>query len=120
VCFDSCHGFAAGIDVSMADGWTAVCDAVDSYLGPAGLVAVHANDCKGALGEHRDRHEWIGDGAIGSPGFAAMLTEGRLAEVAAIVEMPGDPAVKDRENVARLRKLRDACGGVDAPGPASA
>jgi deoxyribonuclease-4 len=120
VCFDSCHGFAAGIDVSGAEGWSAVCDAVDANLGPGGLVAVHANDCKAGLGEHRDRHEWIGDGGIGSVGFAAMLREPRLSGVGAIVEMPGDPDVKDRENVGRLRKLRDACAGDDDPAPTTA
>jgi deoxyribonuclease-4 len=120
VCFDSCHGFAAGIDVSGPEGWSAVCDAVESSLGLGGLVAVHANDCKGGLGEHRDRHEWIGDGEMGRAGFAAMLREPRLSGVAAIVEMPGDPEVKDRENVGRLRKLRDAFAGDDAPVPGTA
>jgi deoxyribonuclease-4 len=120
VCFDSCHGFAAGIDVSGPAGWRAVCDAVESYLGTGGIAAVHANDCKGGLGMHRDRHEWIGDGEMGNAGFAAMLQEPRLSEVAAIVEMPGDPAVKDRENVGRLRTLRDACAGDDAPVPTTA
>jgi deoxyribonuclease-4 len=120
ICFDSCHGFAAGIDVSGPDGWASVCDVVGSYLGRDGMVAVHANDCKGGLGEHRDRHEWVGDGGVGMAGFAAMLGEPRLAGVPAIVEMPGDPKVKDRENVGRLRTLRDASGADGAPGPSTA
>jgi deoxyribonuclease-4 len=107
VCFDTCHGFAGGIDVSGPEGWAQVCDTVGSALGPDGLVAIHANDCKGELGSHKDRHEWIGDGFVGDAGFAAMFAEPRLREVPVIVEMPGEPPSKDSVNVARLRKLRD-------------
>lgn len=120
VCFDTCHGFAAGIDVSGAEGWSSVCDAVGSVLGPAGLLLIHANDCKGELASHRDRHEWIGDGSIGSSGFAAMFAERRLADVPMIVEMPGEPPLKDSENVARLKALRDGGGAAAGRSPASA
>lgn len=119
VCFDSCHGFAAGIDVSRPSGWTAVCDAVGSALGPGGLLAIHANDCKGELGSHRDRHEWIGDGFVGYEGFASMFAEVRLRDVPVVVEMPGEPPEKDRVNVARLRTLRDDDGAAGGRPPAS-
>jgi deoxyribonuclease-4 len=114
VCFDTCHGFAGGIDVSQASGWTAVCDTVDSILGADGLVAIHANDCKGELGSHKDRHEWIGDGFVGYEGFEAMFAETRLQGVPVLVEMPGEPPEKDSINVARLRALRD--GGAAGAG----
>jgi deoxyribonuclease IV len=120
ICFDSCHGFAAGIDVSEADGWSQLCDAVHAGLGPGGLLAIHANDCKGELGAHKDRHAWIGDGHVGLDGFAAMFAEPRLAEVAVVVEMPGEPPEKDRENVGRLRTLRDAAAAAACRSPESA
>jgi deoxyribonuclease-4 len=113
ICFDSCHGYAAGIDVSLADGWAHVRETATRYLGGDGLAAIHANDCKGDLGAHKDRHEWIGDGKVGSAGFAAMFAEAGLADVPVILEMPGDPPEKDRENVERLRSLR---ASVAAPG----
>ncbi len=106
VCFDACHGFAAGIDVGDGSGWTRVCDVVESTLGRGGLRLVHANDCAGDLGGHRDRHAWIGDGSIGTEGFRAMFLEPRLAGVPAILEMPGEPPEKDIVNLERLRKLR--------------
>ena len=43
------------------------------------LRLLHANDCAFPLGSKRDRHAWIGDGAIGEQGFAAMVCEPRLA-----------------------------------------
>lgn len=119
VCFDTCHGFAAGVDISQPSGWRAVCDAVESALGMDGLLAIHANDCKGELGSHRDRHEWIGDGLIGHRGFDAMFLEPRLSDVPAIVEMPGEPPEKDAVNVARLRASRDAAGADGGRSPAS-
>jgi deoxyribonuclease-4 len=120
VCFDTCHGFAAGIDVSGPGGWTAVCDAVDTVLGPGGLLAIHGNDCKGELGGHRDRHEWIGDGFVGCDGFAAMFAEPRLAGVPVMVEMPGEPPAKDSENVARLKALRAGAEAGAGRSPGSA
>jgi deoxyribonuclease-4 len=111
VCFDTCHGFAAGIDISRPEGWSHVRDVVQVYLGADGLAAIHANDCKGELASHRDRHEWIGDGNIGSAGFEAMFGETGLGEVPVLVEMPGEAPLKDSENVERLRSLR-ASGAV--------
>jgi deoxyribonuclease-4 len=120
VCFDTCHGFAGGIDVSGPEGWTYVCDTVDATLGAGGLVAIHANDCKGELGSHKDRHEWIGDGFVGYAGFAAMFAEPRLHGVPVILEMPGEPLLKDSINVARLRALRDGDEAGAGRSPASA
>jgi len=114
ICFDTCHAFAAGIDVSVPAGWAGVCDTVGSALGPEGLLAIHANDCTGELGSHRDRHAWIGDGLVGLAGFSAMFAEPRLAGVPVIVEMPGTPPEKDRINVARLKASRDGgAAGAD-------
>ena len=112
VCIDTCHAFAAGIDLRDTAAWTAFADDFDARIGLEHLRVIHANDCSGGLGDHRDRHAWIGDGGIGAAGFAAMLKEPRLGHVAAIMEMPGDIPVKDVENIARLRRLRD---GVSAP-----
>ena len=112
ICFDTCHGFAAGIDVSTSEGWNHVCGAVEATLGMEALRLIHANDCNGELGSHRDRHAWIGEGAIGRGGFAAMFAESRLAAASVVLEMPGDPPEKDRLNIEVLRVLR---GGGGAP-----
>jgi deoxyribonuclease IV len=112
VCIDTCHAFAAGIDLRDADGWDAFVREFDERIGLDRLCVIHANDCAGGLGERRDRHAWIGDGEIGGCGFAAMFAQTRLAHVAAIIEMPGERPVKDVENLARLRRLR---ASVSAP-----
>jgi deoxyribonuclease-4 len=95
LCFDTCHGFAGGIDVRSEEGWSALLDELTALAGPGAIRLVHANDCKGGFGSHRDRHEWIGDGLIGAEGFAAMLRHPALAGSSVVVEMPGEGPHKD-------------------------
>lgn len=120
LCFDTCHGFAAGIDVRTSEGWAGALDELEGLCGPDAIALIHANDCKGELGSHKDRHEWIGEGSLGTAAFAAMFAQRGLARAAVVVEMPGDGPHKDEENVRRLRALRDGGAASGAPGPAPA
>jgi deoxyribonuclease IV len=120
LCFDTCHAFAGGIDVRTAQGWDSALAEMESIAGPGAVALIHANDCRGEFGSHKDRHEWVGDGSIGYEGFAAMLRHPGLAGVSVVVEMPGDGPHKDEENVRRLKALRDGGGASAAPGPANA
>jgi len=109
VCLDTCHAHAAGWDLSVAGGWAALVSAFESCCGMP-IEAVHANDCAFPPGQHRDRHAWIGEGTIGEGGFTHVMRDPRLAGVPVVTEMPGEVPYKDIENVARLRRLRDASG----------
>jgi deoxyribonuclease-4 len=115
LCIDTCHAFAAGIDLRGPEGWTRLLGHIDAHCGPGSVALVHSNDCKGEFGSHRDRHEWVGDGFVGESGFAAMFEQPSLLHAAAIVEMPGDPPDKDTINVSRLKLLRDAAGAFAGP-----
>lgn len=120
LCFDTCHGFAGGIDVRSDGGWASMLQELQSQAGPEAVRLIHANDCKGEFGSHKDRHEWVGDGHIGLEGFAAMLRQPGLAAASVVVEMPGDGPYKDEENVRRLKSLRDADGASAGQGPVRA
>jgi len=111
VCLDTCHAHAYGYELSSADAWVRVLDGIDGCCGTGRLRLLHANDCGFPLGSRRDRHAWIGDGAIGQAGFEAMVCQERLADVPAVMEMPGDPPGKDVVNLTRLKTARDACAG---------
>jgi deoxyribonuclease-4 len=67
---------------------------------------MHLNDSKAPLGSRRDRHELIGEGAIGELAFRRIMTDERLAEVPKLIETPKlDDAVKtDRRMLRRLRR----------------
>ena len=120
LCFDTCHGFAGGIDVRGDEGWHSALERLTSLAGSRAVRLVHANDCKGEFGSHKDRHEWIGDGHIGAEGFAAMMRQAALDGASVVVEMPGEGPYKDAENVRRLKSLRDGGVASAAQGPGRA
>ncbi len=104
VCLDTCHLYAAGHDISTKSGWASVMDELEDSLGSRRVLAWHANDSKGALGSHRDRHEAIGKGEIGREGFRCLMTDPRFTDVPKILETPKEDGM-DPVNLAVLRKL---------------
>jgi len=106
VCFDTCHAFAAGYDLSSAAGYAAVMERFQQIIGLEHLRLFHLNDSKKGLNSHVDRHEHIGQGAIGQAGFQALMQDERLSQVPKILETPkGDQEEMDEVNLALLREL---------------
>jgi len=105
VCIDTAHIFAAGYDI--ARDYDAVIARFDETVGLDRLGAMHLNDSKAPLGSRRDRHELIGEGAIGELAFRRIMTDERLAEVPKVIETPklDDPVKTDRRMLRRLRRF---------------
>jgi deoxyribonuclease-4 len=121
VCIDTCHAFAAGYDLSSADGVAAAMAELDREIGFARVAAIHCNDSKAPLGAGRDLHENIGEGQIGEAGFEALMAHPALADVPFILEVPGykiDGAGKgpDRPNVERLKAIRERAAAAAPAG----
>jgi deoxyribonuclease-4 len=89
VCLDTQHLFASGTDYRSAELAEAVVRTVDSTIGLTSLRCLHLNDSKVPLGANRDRHENLGDGAIGATGLAVLLGHPALQQLDAILEVPG-------------------------------
>ena len=111
VCLDTCHVFAAGYPLAPAAELDATLTAFDRLIGLARLKVIHANDSKKPFGSRVDRHEAIGEGAIGPEAFRLLMNDPRLAAVPVILETPKegadgkvDPAM-DRKNLATLRAM---------------
>jgi len=102
VCLDTCHVFAAGYDISTAEGFARVMGEFDRTVGLASLEAFHLNDCKKPLGCRVDRHEHIGEGQIGLEPFRQLVNDPRFAGTPAFLETE----LRFRENLAVLRSLR--------------
>jgi deoxyribonuclease-4 len=66
---------------------------------------MHLNDSKAPFGSRKDRHELIGEGAIGAEPFRRIMTDPRFADVPKVIETPkGDDAeVNDRRMLELLR-----------------
>jgi deoxyribonuclease-4 len=112
VCFDTCHAWAAGHDLSVPGGMTATLDALEATVGPGRLGLVHANDSLDECGSKRDRHTTIGAGTIGTGAFAELLVHPSMRGVPVVVETPseldGSPSAGHARDIALLRSLRDA------------
>lgn len=88
ICFDSCHAFAAGYDISTKDAYEETMSKFDEVLGLDLLQVIHLNDTKKELGSRRDRHDHIGEGLLGFDAFRFLVNDKRLADVPAILETP--------------------------------
>lgn len=70
VCFDTCHGFAAGYDLRSEDAYNETWRQFDDIIGLKYLKAFHVNDSMKGLGSGRDLHQNIGKTiACGCPGI---------------------------------------------------
>ncbi|MGN0034251.1 MAG: deoxyribonuclease IV [Coriobacteriales bacterium] len=102
VCLDTCHVWDAGYDV--AGDLDGVLDAFDRVIGLERLRAVHLNDSKNPRGSHKDRHERIGQGAIGFDALARVFTHPALAGVPFVLETPNElPGYA--EEISSLRRV---------------
>ena len=104
VCFDTCHGFAAGYDLRTMESVESTIKMLDEVIGFERLKLVHLNDSKGGLNSRIDRHEHIGMGMIGEEGFRNIL-KSRLGQLPLILETPIDKRRSDIENLQKVREL---------------
>ena len=106
ICFDTCHTFAAGYDLTTRESYDRVWDDFDRIVGLERLHCFHFNDSKKGLGCRVDRHEHIGQGAMGLEPFRLLLNDPRFATVPKILETPkGDNDEMDEVNLKLLRSL---------------
>ncbi len=104
VCFDTCHVFAAGYDMRTEADCETTFDQFDHGIGLDRLKAFHLNDAKSAYQSCVDRHEHIGEGAIGAAAFAFILNDARFAETPLIIETP-QMKTMHKTNLETLRGL---------------
>jgi deoxyribonuclease-4 len=108
VCLDTCHAFAAGHDLAAPGGVKDALDALVATVGEGRLKLVHANDSKDDCGSAKDRHENIGAGRIGERPFADLFRHPAVAGVPFIIETPGRAPEPHANDIATLKRLRDA------------
>lgn len=114
ICFDTCHGFAAGYDFTSPKGLEGMLSELEQEVGLECLKLIHTNDSKHPLGARRDRHEHIGRGQIGLAGFQLMINHAQLRDLPFILETPkADHETEklnsemDRINLNTMRSLRE-------------
>ncbi len=112
ICFDTCHVLASGYDIRTPEAYEATISEFDKVVGLEQIKCFHFNDSKYDLGERKDRHTHIGEGYVGSQGFANFVNDPRWADHPAHLETPkteedddGNEIDMDVENLKRLRDL---------------
>jgi len=101
ICIDTCHIFAAGYDIRTPETYSATFEKFDKTVGIDKVKAIHCNDSKKNFGSRVDRHEHLGDGAIGGEFFKMIMKDGRFDLIPKIVETPTENE-GHRKNVMKL------------------
>ena len=104
-CFDTCHAFAAGYDLSTSKSVIDILNKFDQIIGLKYLKVVHLNDSKGELGNGLDRHQHIGRGFIGESGFRELLKNSIIKQLPLILETPIDETFDDEYNINKIYSL---------------
>lgn len=88
VCLDTCHVFDGGYDI--VDNLENVLEEFDKIIGISKLKAIHINDSMNYLGCHKDRHQKIGQGAIGIDAFERIINHKYLKDLPYYLETPNE------------------------------
>jgi len=107
VCVDTAHAFAAGYDLSTAEGVAETVEAFDEEVGLEHLACIHLNDSKHDCGTHRDEHAHIGEGYIGVEGMHAIVNHPDLRELPFVLETPTEDGKSYAWNIERVKELRE-------------
>lgn len=101
VCLDTCHAFAAGYDLRTPAGYEDFLSCCEQDFGLSAVGCWHLNDSRHDLGSCRDRHEHLGQGALGEEPFGYILNDRRWFDTPLLLETP-----KTVERVSDLRNMQ--------------
>ncbi len=102
VCLDTCHVYDAGYDI--VNHLDDVIEEFNNIVGLDRLRAIHINDSMNPFCSHKDRHQKIGQGSIGTEAFARIINHPALRDLPFFLETPNDNQGYSEE-IALLRKL---------------
>ncbi len=120
ICWDTCHGFASGINLDDKSKLDRFLSQIDDNVGLDRLVLWHFNDSKDAFNSHRDRHANIGQGYIGLDTFRTVINHPQANQRPMIIETPGfDGTGPDKKNLDILKGLIKPQAAKTKKNPAS-
>ncbi len=105
MCFDTCHGFSAGLPLTNKADAVRLAAAIKKAVGTEGLRLIHLNDSKGEAGSGIDRHANIGEGQIGNKALKAFLNAEGIKGVPVILETPQKEEGDEIKNLRAARRL---------------
>src|SRR5712664_548635 len=88
VCLGTCHLLASGYAISSPEGYASTFEQFGRLVGFDRLKVFHLNDSKKPLGSRVDRHEHIGQGALGLEPFRRIVNDRRFRSLPMLLETP--------------------------------
>jgi deoxyribonuclease-4 len=107
ICYDTCHGFAAGYDIRTKKDVEALAKKLEVTVGLNRLKGMHLNDCLRDFNSRVDRHWHIGEGKVGIEAFKILLNHPVFKDVPKIMETPKDTEEDDPRNMRTVRSLME-------------
>lgn len=89
ICFDTCHAFGAGYNLSSTEAVENTMREFDDLIGLHRIRAFHMNDSQKELGSRKDRHARIGEGLLGLEPLKHLANMEIFSNTPAISETPG-------------------------------
>ncbi|MDQ5890945.1 MAG: deoxyribonuclease [Candidatus Dependentiae bacterium] len=104
ICFDTCHVFAVGYDLSSIEAYRSVMEKFDAIVGRKLLKVVHLNDSQTVCGSRKDRHANLGKGHIPQSVLHAIAHEMSERGIAVVLETPSVDGISEyAEEITFLR-----------------
>lgn len=103
VCFDTCHTWDAGYDLTNFE---EVLLELRDYNLLEKVDLIHFNDSKNECGSHKDRHENIGEGKIGKDTLKTILNHPYLVDLPFILETNRDSDERMMNEIKMLKEWR--------------
>lgn len=104
ICYDTQHTFASGYDFRTKEVLNETLKKFDQTIGLKNLKMFHCNDSKIEFGGHKDRHEHVGEGHIGTEGFKNLISHKQFKDTNFILETEHDKIQQDLTLVKKIRK----------------
>lgn len=102
ICLDTQHSFASGYDWNNFE---KTLRKIDQEIGLSLVKLIHCNDSQTDLNSHRDRHDHIGHGKIGTAAFAQIVKFANQRDIDLLCETEYPGVERD---IAILKKIRDS------------
>lgn len=89
ICIDTCHIFAAGVNISDPKITEMTLEKIERIIGIKYIALIHLNDAKYPLNSHVDRHADLGTGYIGKKGLKFLINFFKKLNVPFVLETSG-------------------------------
>jgi len=106
-CIDTAHAHSFGYDLVDPASQDAFVKSLDDLIGIDRIALLHLNDTNEKRGSQNDRHEVVGQGALGDDVLKRFALHPRLIHIPLLMELPVLPDDQERAILEKVRSWHD-------------